>query len=444
MIKHLSLRALKEELVFLSKHNVLLDLEIKKIRQFQHLPETEHDAIKQQKAIDLIRFANKHSSFYRHLYRDVDTNGSFAEIYQQLPVIRKPDIIAHRNEFCTTLPMFLKEGLTSGTSGTPLTVYRSPGSIIRENAYVWYFRSMHGLNVGDPIVSMRGKLDSKTLSYYNKAENTLYLSCYLLSAANIRRYAELIKDFKPKAICTLPSSMYTMVNLLNQENVDLHVPMVFTASSTLYPFQREKIENTLQTKLIDWYGNAERTITLGQCPHGNYHEFPLYSINEFRDNGVITTALTNRAFPLIRYFVDDKFHLLDGPCPCGKTKAIKGIEGRFEDAVVLSDGTLVNGLGIAFQGIKHLQYAQIIQEEVNNIQVNLVTAPGFSREDEQIILQRLRQRMNDSVGIVFRNVSEEDIIKNPSGKFTLIITRLKTGRLPDRFRSFTGREEAVA
>lgn len=436
MLRYHSIKDLKEQLLFLSKHNFMLRHEIEKIKRHEHLSETEHTRLKTEKAVEIVQFARKHSSFYRHLYRKFSSEDISAENFGSLPMIFKRDILHNRNAMCTTLPILLKEGLTSGTSGSPLTVYRSPGSIIRENAYVWYFRSSHGLNVGDPMVSMRGKLDSSTLSYYNKAENVLYLSIYLLSAPNIRKYAQLIRDFQPKAISALPSSMYTFVNLLKQEGVDLHVPMVFTASSTLYPFQRERIETTLSTKLIDWYGNAERTITLGQCPHGNYHEFPMYSLNEFSEKGVVTTSLTNRSFPLIRYFVDDKFTLLQGPCGCGRTKAIKSIEGRFEDAVVLADGSLVNGLGIAFQGVHHLQYAQIIQDEVNKIKVNLVIQPGFGKHDEEIILKRLRQRMNDSVVIEFNQVQEGDIIKSSAGKFTLVISRLNIGRLADSLRTF--------
>jgi phenylacetate-CoA ligase len=436
MFRYRSLKDLKEYLLFLSKHNFMLNYEIEKIRQYERLSEAEHTRMKTEKAIEIAQFAGRHSSFYRNLYKDINLKEQSKDLYNELPVVFKRDVLANRDAMCTTLPIFLKQGLTSGTSGTPLSVYRSPGSIIRENAYVWYFRSSHGLNVGDPIVSMRGKLDGSTLSYYNKAENTLYLSIYLLSPSNIRKYAQLIKEFQPKAICALPSTMFTFVNLLNQEEVDLHVPMVFTASSTLYPFQRDKIETTLSTKLIDWYGNAERTITLGQCPHGNYHEFPMYSLNEFRNNGVVTTSLTNRAFPLIRYFVDDKFTLLDGPCPCGREKAIRSVEGRFEDAVILADGRMVNGLGIAFQGIHNLRYAQIIQERINHLKINLVAGPAFSKHDEEAILKKLHQRMNEEVEIEFHRVQESDIIRTPAGKFTLVISRLDIGRLADSLRSF--------
>lgn len=436
MLRNLSFKELKEQFVFLCRHNVLLDQEINRIRKHEGLTDPEHDFLKRAKAMEMVKFAKKHSAFYRQLYKQCDVSGSFENVFASLPVITKTDVRNNRNSICTTIPVLLKHGVTSGTTGSPLTVYRSPGSIIRENAYVWYFRMSHGVNIGDPIVSMRGKLDRHTLSYFNKAENTLYLSIYQLSPSNIRKYAELIESFQPKAICALPSSLYTMVNLLNQENIQMSVPMVFTASSTVYPFQREKIEATLNTKLIDWYGNNERTITLGQCPYGNYHEFPMYSINEFRDGGVVTTSLGNKSFPLIKYYVDDVFHMMEGNCPCGKTKGISAIEGRFEDALVLPDGTLVNGLGIAFQGVNNLRYAQIVQDEVNCIDVNLVVAPSYSKHDEESIAKKLRQRLNDSVTIRFNQVNENDIIKKPSGKFTLIISKLNKDRLPESLRTF--------
>jgi phenylacetate-CoA ligase len=437
-----SINGFKEQLLFLSRHNVFLEREIRRIKEHEHLTEAEHTRLKEIKAFEMARFAKKHSAYFNKRYQSIPLIQQ--QEFASLPVITKKDILENRRAISTTSPVFLKEGLTSGTSGTPLRIYRSPGSIIRENAYLWYFRMMHGWNIGDPVVSMRGKLDGSTLSYYNKAENVLYISCYLLSPGNIRKYAKVIRDFQPKAIASLPSSLYTMVNLLNQEGVELHIPKAFTASSTLYPFQREKIESTLQAKLFDWYGNAERTITLGQCSHGNYHEFPMYSLNDFQKNGVITTALTNKSFPLIKYFVEDNFTLLDGPCACGKEKGIRSIEGRFEDAVVLGDGSIVNGLGIAFQGINHLQYAQIIQEQVNRITVNLVKENGFSKQDENLILRRLVTRMNDTVEIDFQYVHEDDIIKTPAGKFTLIISRLNVARLPDHLRTFDKQAAAIA
>lgn len=168
MLRNFALNEFKERVIFLSRHNMLLDREVKKIREHEHLSEAEHTRAKEIKAFEMVRFAKKHSAYYRKLYNDFHLNNC-SEL-SSLPSIKKHDILANRNAMCTSHPIFLKEGHTSGTSGTPLCVYRSLGSIIRENAYVWYFRNAHGWKIGDPVVSIRGKLDGSKLHYYNKAK----------------------------------------------------------------------------------------------------------------------------------------------------------------------------------------------------------------------------------------------------------------------------------
>ena len=75
----------------------LLDHEIRKIREHEHLSEEDHDHLKQQKAMDLVRFAKKHSAFYRRLYQPFDTSKPFPDIFTDLPVIN--------GEASWTLPM---------------------------------------------------------------------------------------------------------------------------------------------------------------------------------------------------------------------------------------------------------------------------------------------------------------------------------------------------
>jgi phenylacetate-CoA ligase len=325
----------------------------------------------------------------------------------------------------STVPVrFLKQAFTSGTSGSPLVVYRSAVCILKENAYLWYFKISHGLNIGDPIISMRGNLDNKTLHYYNKSENTLYLSSYLLTKTNIKTYAQLIADFKPKGILSYPSSLFTLVNLLEETGLKAHIPLLFTSSETFYPFQKEKIEKVLGGKSFDWYGNAERSLALGQCEAGNYHEMPLYSINEFTGDGAIATSLINKSFPLIRYHVEDTFQMMTTECACGRGTGISSVEGRVDDVVMFYDGSQVGRLGLAFQGINNLRYAQIIQEDLAGITVNLVTTPEFTKADQDLILKKLKLRLNNSLIITFNKVQEDAIIKTKAGKYKLVISRL--------------------
>jgi phenylacetate-CoA ligase len=192
----------------------------------------------------------------------------------------------------------------------------------------------------------------------------------------------------------------------------------------LYPFQREKIEKYFNGRIYDRYSTAERTILLHECEYGNYHEAPKYSYFQFREKGVLTTGFINKGFPLIKYQIDDSFVMMDRECRCGKGFGVSAIEGRVDDVVLLEDGTRIGRLGVAFQGIPHLRYAQILQENLREINVNLVTAKDFRQTEEELLLKKLRQRLNETLVIRFNRVGEEEIQKTRSGKFKLVVSRV--------------------
>ena len=415
---------IKDSIAYFTRHNFLLYRQMAKITALETMDPADLRKLEEKEAMKMIRFAAEYSEFYKKRYAKINLNGSFNDVYPELPVITKADIRANENTIVTDPVHLLKKAHTSGTSGSPLNMYRSAGAILKENAYVWQYRISQGLNLGDPFVSMRGVLDNKTMHYYNKAENTLYLSSYLLNKGNIKKYAELLNEFQPKAIFAFPSSLFTLSNLLEEADLQVQVPLLFTSSETLYPFQREKIENVLGARIFDRYSTAERTILLHECKQGNYHSAPKYGISDFLDKGVITTAFINKAFPLIKYKIDDSFRFMDKPCECGKGLGISSIEGRVDDVVLLQDGTRIGRLGVAFQGIPNLRYAQIIQENINGISVNLVTSPGFKKAEQDLLEKKLRQRLNDSLAIHFNKVQEQDIIKTHSGKFKLVVSKV--------------------
>lgn len=417
---------IKDSIAHYSRHNFLSYRQMANLTALDNLDPSELRKIEEKEAMKMVCFAVEKSEFYRNLYKGINIDGSFADVYPQLPVITKADIRENEAGILTKPLRLVKKAYTSGTSGSPLNLYRSAGSILKENAYNWWYRTNCGITIGEPFVSMRGVLDNSTMQYFNKPENTLYLSSYLMSKDTIVEYAKLLNSFKPKAIFAFPSSLFTLANLLEEAGLTATIPLLFTSSETLYPFQREKIEHTFGGRVYDRYSTGERTILLHECKHGNYHEAPKYGLSEYLDKGkgVITTSFINKAFPLIKYQIDDTFRFMDAPCACGKSIGISSIEGRVDDVVLLKDGTRIGRLGVAFQGIPHLRYAQIVQENVEGIKVNMVTGPSFKKTDEDLLEKKLRQRLNDSIEIGFNQVEEQDIVKSRSGKFKLVISKV--------------------
>lgn len=418
------IKTLKDNLAYYTRHNFLLKRQIARLDELEKMDPEQLQAMKERRALQMIRFAAENAPFYQELYKGIDLTGKFRDVYNRLPEISKHDIRDKEETLLTSRSKLIKKGFTSGTSGSPLTLYRSAGSILKENAYLWQYRINQGLKLGDRHINMRGVLDNKTLYYYNKAENALYLSSYLLSKANIKKYVQLVNEFKPKGILAFPSSLFTMVNLMHQERLKAKIPLIYTSSETLYPFQREKIEEGFHGKVFDRYSTAERTILLQECEYGNYHEGAMYSFFEFRKKGVLTIGFINKAFPLIKYQIDDTFQLMNNPCACGRGVGVNSIEGRVDDVVLLEDGTRIGRLGVAFQGIPNLRYAQIVQEHHSGIEVNLVTTPDFGASEEELLLKKLRQRLNNSISIRLRQVGEDGIQKTRSGKFKLVVSRV--------------------
>ena len=420
-------RNISDHILHYSRHNLFSFDKMDRLKTLDRLPEEELQRLAEEAVIKMIAFAAGRSEFYKHLYPKPALSGNFKEAYAALPVIDKLDVRENENSIATIPLRFLKKGRTSGTTGTPLTVYRSLSANIKEYAYVWYYRMQHGLKKGDPILSLRSKLNRDQLFHYNKAENILYFSPFLLSRQNIDELIQLLSDFKPKAILAYPSYIFNLVHLLSEKNFKITVPLIFTSSETLHHYQRTKIEDFFEGRIFDWYGNVERTIALGECEQGAYHEMPLYSYNQYTEGGVITTSLINKAYPLIKYFVDDTIIMLKEPCKCGKNTRVKAIEGRMTDSLVLKDGTYMSGVsvGYSFIDVKNIRLAQIIQNTPDRIDVNVVPGEHFSQYDQNHLLNNLKLRLPVDISIGFHKVGEEGIIKSKSGKFKLVVSDFK-------------------
>jgi phenylacetate-CoA ligase len=233
----------------------------------------------------------------------------------------------------------------------------------------------------------------------------------------------MIREFNPVAIEAFPSYLYKICTELEKKGLPLDIPNAFTSSETLYDFQREKVESYLHTKIHDWYGNVERSIGIAQDIHNKYYPLPLYSINEFQPNRIITTALINKNFPLIRYAVDDKITL-------GSNDFLKNlvapdiiqIEGRAGDNLDLKDGSVVGCIDHAFKGIHHLQCAQVHQYTVNEpIEIKLVTVPAFSKADEDQLKANFIRMIGENMELKFTYCKREDLTYSASQKYKLII-----------------------
>ena len=378
-------------------------------------------ALQEEKLFTLIHRAHQHSPFYQRLYQHVDMRKikSLDDI-RRLPVLTKREVRAHWEEIFIGSRWNKTVAHTSGTTGSPMRLYRDYQSIVEENAYLWAHRMANGHEIGMRTVTLRGDLGRDKMELFDPFTNTLQLSSYNLREDQAEWYRHTLQKFAPNAILAYPSSLETLANYLTKMGKTLDIPVVFTSSESLYSHQREKIEHAFNTCISDWYGNAERTIALEQRRDGSYDEFPLYSYNEYQEDHAITTGLINSSFPLIRYRVDDV--LVTAPSATDGRTRVDTIQGRSNDFLILPDGTRVGLLCCAFKGVNHLQYAQIVQENTQRFIINVVAEEKFSQEDEAHLRGNVVNRIGHELPFDIRYVDESQIKRSKAGKFKLILS----------------------
>jgi len=401
---------------------------LKAAQQELELGIAELERLRNERLLSLISNAYQKSSFYQDFYDEHGVNLrqiQTVEDLHKLPVITKADLKTHIEEIFIGKRFNRIRAFTSGTSGPPLQVYRSYQSTIREGAYQWRQRISFGHHPGMKTVVLRGNLHRDQRESYDPYTQSLCLSSYHLSERNAPWYYEKISQFAPSAIYAYPSSIESLANMFYALGKSVSVPLVFTSSETLYRHQRTKVEEIFNTRIVDWYGNAERSIALEQRTDGKYHELPLYSINEYYDKYTITTGLINFSLPLIRYRVDDIINLnepnQEKNSGCRK---VKTIQGRSDDVLLLPDGSRIGMVLAAFDRVPNLSRAQIVQKQLETFQVNIVVNADFGPQDEKFLRNKLAEFVGEQAQYTLSYVSDAEIIRSRSGKFKLIINDL--------------------
>lgn len=417
---------LKETVKYLLRCRPLIAPYIREIEYMYGMSKEELRQRNEKVFLRIFRRAYNDSVFYHKLYTGagikIDDIKTLDDI-KKLPVITKDMVRKHADEMTVVPKWRLIANHTSGTTGTPLTVYEDWPSIWREQAYFYCYRKRCGFTYGQPLVSLRGNLDRNDIYLNVHISNTLYLSSYNINADNVKTYYDKITSHKPVAIEGYPSSLYTLGLLLKDKGLKLHIPLTFTSSENLLDYQRKLIENQFDSQVYDHFGTTERTIRLSECiDHGGYYEDPGYSINEYVEDGEITTSLINESFPMIRYKGNDIMELNEN----GVDKCIvKKIQGRDEDFVICKDGTKLKRLDFIMKEASNVKATQLIQDAIGEIKILIVPESNFTEKDQDKILSAFWNRVGkDNMDVEVVKTSMEDLVYSKRGKFKYIINRI--------------------
>lgn len=389
----------------------------------------------------IFRRAINESPFYKKFYAEagisVDDVRSLSDI-TKLPVLTKEMVKANGKDMIIPGKRMVKNH-TSGTTGTPLNVWESWEALFWEQAYFYCYRKRCGYVYGkDVMASLRGNLSKAETSLWIHISKTLYLSSYNLKPEYTRLYHKQLLKRKPKAVEGYPSALYTLACNFEEQGLDVSIPVCFTSSENLLDYQRVKIQKVFHTEVFDHYGTTERTIRLEEAfDHNGYFEDPGYSINEYLEDGEITTSLINADFPMIRYRGNDIIELN------GDSGRVVKISGRANVNIYGKDGTAyAAGLTSIVRAVDGISNAQLVQKEVGKLDVNVVLSEEKAEDSDfwEICLLEIKKTLNEKIGlgnmdVAINRIRKENLIYSKTGKFNFIVSKITP---PSNHRSCIG------
>ncbi len=342
-------------------------------------------------------------------------------------------------------PGELFEEHTSGSSGTPLTLWISRRALRHWFALVEArLRRWHGFDRSTPWAILGGQLvappDRKRPPFWvhNRAMRQLYLSSYHIDSDSAPHYLAAIQRHDARYLLGYPSALCSLAQAAKSRGADTPpLEAILSNAEPLLDHQREELEHIFGCPVFDTYGMAEIVSAGSECSHRVLHRWPEVGVTEVLDlehdapapvgstGRLVATGLLNEAMPLIRYAVGD---LAESPgpadlCACGRHLPRLGpILGRQDDAVVTPSGRLVGRLDPVFKRELPITEAQIIQDSLEQIRVRIVPAEGFSAQHASSLERALHDRLGEAMKIEIETVSH--IPRGSAGKFKAVVSHV--------------------
>ena len=430
----------KYGLRFLVRDTLNSERRVQALLAHERLPRERLDAVTDRLLADTLRAATRRIPRYRGIKTTLDAGNVREALVRQFPIIEKRDLTERPAEHYphghASRPWTIV-GRTSGTSGTPLQVFRSLKSVLWENAIVERHFRWSGYRPGMRRAFLRGDLvvpierTAPPYWFLNRYNNQLIVSSRHLREECVGDIVEKLAEFAPFMMEAYPSTAYELALLLEQRNATLKIPYVYTGSEPLYPHQRQLIEARLATRVMDHYGMAERIAYATECEHGGLHVNSDYSYVEIVDDDgrptdeegyVVGTTFNNALMPLVRYRMSDRTRWRREACPCGRTyPLIEPVTGKFEDTLFGSRGQRISPsvVTFAFKSLRGIKYSQVAQTGENTWEIRVVPEESFNEAERDRLIENVRHLVDPGIHVVVREVSE--IARTSAHKYRWIV-----------------------
>lgn len=406
----------------------------------------------------MVRYAYRHVPHYRDTMSRLGIRPDeiqCVEDLSRLPLIDRNDLrrdpqafVSRTVDLSTCLQL-----LSSGSCGTPNTIWHDPASLFQNAAHGERERPVMARALGN----WRAYRETVTIARVgaSQVEIQAFVQERGLFPRGLRRERQyiflsdppeknlsLINEFRPDLLYSYGSYVDMLVRHIRGTGAWWHRPKgILYNSDGLSDATRSCLVGECGIPVFSVYGCVEALKIGFGCAEGRgYHvNSDLHPVRIIDSRGrdaepgqpgeVVLSNLVNRATVLLNYRLGDLASSLPEPCPCGRALPLVSAPlGRADQIVELPDGSevhpmFVHDVCLSVPGI--VQY-QARQTEPAALRVSLVIAPDADvRVVERGIQAGLQERFGASVKAEVCFVDE--IERTRSGKTPAVISLRRSG-----------------
>jgi len=413
------------------------------LQKSQYGSREEIESYQWQRIQALVIYAYEHVQYYRQTFdragihpQDIKTHDD----YRRIPVLYKENVVENfelfkSDEFEKLAPI---STVTGSSTRDGLRLYRSERAEVVRKSVVW----RHFFNIGFRFRDRRAQL-TVPLNFvrniyempldYN--ENLLMIDSRAITPGFSPQIYRRLQAFSPKMLFCQPSNAVMFVEYCKQNGLPpLSIPIVYVLGEKVYPEYHEILADYFGGRIVQFYGNRENTASVGELEDGRMYINSDFCYLEFESAegnpvlgqpaDIISTALENYAFPLIRYHTED-VGVLHGH-PDGALRNFPVMEivgGRGKDLLLTRNGLILPQTNPFLKSIMFDRYKriQLEQKSLDDLVVRIVPTSAFDVDnDRQLLESSFTKYFNGQFKIAVEVV--EEISRTSTGKNRYVIS----------------------
>lgn len=355
----------------------------------------------------VLRFAVDRIPFYRMSFQQAGFAGGEVrnwDDFRRVPFLSKNALRTH------LVKEFLPEGMdlkmawmsqTTGSSGIPVIIYRSPESDAWNKALLHYSFNVLGIRLHHRFCQLLSMVPEKP----NPPGFLAQLKLKRFFPVSLKQPDEAILEelnqIRPDVIYTFPSVFKRLAEFLDDSRLKFRPRCLVSQGEILPDLWRDQIQNAFGAPLYHTYGATEFPRIGFECPRQRgLHLLSDAAIVEVLDESgqpvinqegeIVLTHLHNFCMPLIRYRIGDRGILSSGDCPCGiRYPLLENVTGRMDDFLILPSGRKVSARAVTHMQFKGILQYKIVQKSPAHFQVLVIPSAEFDQQTSNEISQVL-------------------------------------------------------